>query len=75
MELKVRRKKTVEVPDVETEVLEGGATQEEGIVVEEKEVETTQVEEEETFKFGAIVRTDELFCRLIALGDQRWEAL
>ncbi|KAL7416037.1 hypothetical protein BDY24DRAFT_380856 [Mrakia frigida] len=75
LELKVRRKKTVEVPDVETEVLEGGATQEEGIVVEEKEVETTQVEEEETFKFGAIVRRDELFCRLIACGDQRWEAL
>ena len=54
---------------------EGVAPEEGGVEVEKKEVETTQVEEDETFKFGAIVRRDELFSRLIALGDQRWEAL
>lgn len=72
--MKVRRKRTVEVPVVQTVVGEGGegVTPEEGAEVE---IETTQVEEEETFKFGAIVRRDELFCRLIAVGDQRWEAL
>lgn len=66
LELKVRRRKTREVlgpvSEVEAEAADG------------EKVEL-QVEEEETFKFGAIVRRDELFCRLLALGDQRWEAL
>lgn len=62
LELKVRRKKTVEVE------LDGAADDAASVV-------TRQEEELESFKFGAIVRRDELFNRLIALGDQRWEVL
>ena len=65
LELKVRRKKTVEVEVVASDAASVGTT----------ETVTRQEEEIETFKFGAIVRRDELFNRLVALGDQRWEVL
>lgn len=65
LELKVRRKKTVEV-DV---VVDDGSSE------VTNETTTRQDDHLESFKFGAIVRRDELFNRLVALGDQRWEVL
>lgn len=31
--------------------------------------------DEVAYAFGGIMRRDELFARLVALGDQRWECL
>lgn len=37
--------------------------------------ETSAAGEEVAYAFGGIARRDELFDRLIAMGDQRWECL